>query len=142
MKPKIIKPDTFKDKRGVLYAYNNLNFQDLNIIRTFLIEVNNFRGWHGHQKENNWIKVNKGFLKILLVKPDDWSKPSFDLRPSEFILNSNDNDILFIPAGYVSAIKSLVENSVLQVFSDKSLEDSLKDDYRFESSLWYYDSFM
>jgi dTDP-4-dehydrorhamnose 3,5-epimerase-like enzyme len=140
--PVIIQPKAFKDDRGSLFAYNDFNFQDLAIKRAFYINVVHFRGWHGHQQENNWFKVNKGMLKILLVKPDDWQKPSVELKPLEFILKSEDHQILFIPAGYVSAIKCLKDPSVLEVFSDKTLNESLTDDYRFDSSLWYYDSFM
>ncbi|TKS56976.1 dTDP-4-dehydrorhamnose 3,5-epimerase family protein [Mesohalobacter halotolerans] len=140
--PFVIQPETFKDERGVLYAYNDFNLQELNIIRTFSIEVESFRGWHGHQQENNWFKVTSGMLKILLVKPDDWVSPSFNLSPQEYILKAEDHGILFIPAGYVSAIKSLKDNSSLQVFSDKKVEESVKDDYRFDSDRWYYDSFM
>ncbi|RRO12126.1 WxcM-like domain-containing protein [Flavobacteriaceae bacterium 14752] len=142
IEPKIIKPNTFTDHRGSLYSYENFEIDKLNIIRTFLINVIDFRGWHGHKHENNWFKVNKGMLKILLVKPDDWQKPSVELKPLEFILKSEDHQILFIPAGYVSAIKCLKDPSVLEVFSDKTLNESLTDDYRFDSNLWYYDSFM
>ena len=125
--PVIIQPKAFKDDRGSLFAYNDFNFQDLGIKRTFYINVVNFRGWHGHQQENNWFKVCSGVLKVLLVKPDDWANPSFNISPKEYILKAEDHDILFIPAGYVSAIKPLQDNSTLQVFSDQSLQDSQND---------------
>jgi dTDP-4-dehydrorhamnose 3,5-epimerase-like enzyme len=141
-KPILISPEKFDDKRGTLYAYNNFNIENLGIKRTFSIKVENFRGWHGHQKENNWFKVTSGMLKILLVKPDSWDKPSFNIKPQEFVIKAEDHQIIFVPAGYVSAIKSLVEGSILQVFSNKTLEESLQDDYRFSSDRWYYDSFM
>ncbi|MBZ9786720.1 WxcM-like domain-containing protein [Psychroflexus sp. CAK57W] len=140
--PVIIQPETFKDDRGSLFAYNDFDFQDLHIKRSFYIDVVNFRGWHGHQQENNWFKVSSGVLKVLLVKPDDWVKPSFNITPKEYILKAEDHAILFIPAGYVSAIKPLSGKPTLQVFSDQSLQDSQNDDYRFDSSMWYYDSFM
>jgi len=40
--PFVIQPETFKDDRGVLFAYNDFDFQELNIIRTFSIEVESF----------------------------------------------------------------------------------------------------
>lgn len=142
MLPNVIQPEVFSDNRGQLYAYNNFNLETFKIKRTFSINVVNFRGWHGHQTENNWFKVTSGMLKILLVKPDNWTTPSFNIKPQEFVINAKDHEILFVPAGYVSAIKSLVEGSVLQVFSDKILAESLYDDYRFSSDRWYYDSYM
>ncbi|WP_262887100.1 hypothetical protein [Psychroflexus aurantiacus] len=42
----------------------------------------------------------------------------------------------------MSAIKPVSGKPTLQVFSDQSLQDSQNDDYRFDSSMWYYDSFM
>ena len=141
-KPTLIEPEAFVDNRGKLYAYNSLNFQELDIKRTFFIDVKDFRGWHGHKHEKNWFKVTSGMLKILLVKPDNWSKPSFNIEPDEYVLNARNHTILFIPSGYVSAIKSLKENSTLQVFSDKKVEESIEDDYRFDSDRWYYETFM
>ena len=141
-KPTLIEPEVFEDNRGKLYAYNSLNFQELDIKRTFFIDVKDFRGWHGHKEEKNWFKVTSGLLKILLVKPDNWIKPSFNIKPDEYVLNARNHSILFIPPGYVSAIKPLKENSTLQVFSDKKLEESIEDDYRFDSDRWYYETFM
>jgi dTDP-4-dehydrorhamnose 3,5-epimerase len=140
--PRVQKPLKFKDNRGCLWAYDDFDLEKLSIKRVFQIEVANFRGWHGHQLENNWFKVCSGMLKILIVKPDHWEAPSFNIKPAEYILSAEGHDILHIPAGYASAIKPLKENSVLEVFSDKYLEESLKDDYRFDGDRWYYDSFM
>lgn len=139
---RLLQPQKFDDNRGCLYAYNDFDIDALNIKRVFLIEVADFRGWHGHKLENNWFSVTSGALKILTVKPDNWESPSFDIKPTEYILKANDHQLLHIPAGYVSAIKPLKENSVIQVFSDKKLEESLKDDYRYDNDRWYYDSFM
>ena len=27
-------------------------------------------------------------LKILLVKPDNWTQPSFNIKPDEFVMNT------------------------------------------------------
>ncbi|MEX2350283.1 MAG: hypothetical protein WD554_05335, partial [Flavobacteriaceae bacterium] len=61
---------------------------------------------------------------------------------SEYILKEEDGDVLFIPGGYVSGIKSITENAKLGVFSNFTLEESIKDDYRYDKERWFFESFM
>ena len=44
--------------------------------------------------------------------------------------------ILFIPEGYANGHMSLNENTQIMVFSNKTLQEGLNDDIRFESHYW------
>ncbi|MHA6280405.1 cupin domain-containing protein [Salinimicrobium sp. CAU 1759] len=138
--PILIKGKKYADQRGEL-IYNN-DFDLTEVKRYFTIKPSAFRAWHGHKNEQNWINVVRGAVKILLIEPDNWKNPSHNLPLSEYILKEEDGDVLYIPGGYISGIKSIIPDSKLVVFSNFTLEESLKDDYRFSKERWYFESFM
>lgn len=141
--PTIYISRTFSDERGRI-TYNNDFTMDA-IKRCFSIVPRNEyvkRSWHGHKIEQNWFQALKGSFLILIVAPDDWEHPSFDLQPKEYVITEKNKEVLHIPGGYVTQIKALQSDSELLVFSDFTLEQSLKDDYRFDADLWFYESFM
>lgn len=142
MEPKILNGRQHKDERGLLVYYNDFHPSKLNLKRCFIIHPSKFRAWHGHKKEQNWFMPVNGDVKIMVIKPDNWENPSFELKPQEFILQAEKADILHVPGGYVTGIKHLDDNATILVFSDFTLEESLKDDYRFDKDRWYYETFM
>lgn len=139
-KPVLIKGNKHIDQRGIL-IYNN-DFDLTEVKRYFTIEPSTLRAWHGHKKEQNWISIVRGAALILLVKPDNWENPSHSLPVSEYILKEEDGDVLFIPGGYISGIKSITKDTKLGVFSDFTLEESKNDDYRYDKERWYFETFM
>lgn len=133
-----IQGGTFKDKRGTLIYFNDFNLQDTK--RFYVIEHPSseiVRAWQGHQKEQKWFYVIEGVIKLVLVRPDDWDNPSAELSYDEFTLSSIDSQILHVPGGYASGFKALSSNSKIIIFSNFSIEESAKDDYRFNQDLWY-----
>ena len=125
-------------------VYNN-DFNMEGIKRSFIISPANEyvqREWHGHKIEKNWFYPLDGVFLILVVAPDDWETPSFSLKPEEYIINAEKLESLYIPGGYVTKIKALTSDARLMVYSNFSLEESKKDDFRFKSDRWYYESFM
>jgi len=126
------------DERGNLFFFNDF---DMKTVRRFYIiepgDTNIVRAWQAHQKEQKWLYVIKGSFKIVVVKPDDWEKPSQKLFTKEIILKSDSNQLLHIPGGYANGFKALEANSKLMVFSDFSIADAGKDDFRFDKDLWY-----
>lgn len=141
--PELLHSESFSDERGRI-TFNN-NFAMDHVKRCFsIVPTNEYvrRPWHGHKIEENWFQATKGSFLILIVAPDNWDNPSFDLKPQEYVLTDKNREVLHIPGGHVTQIKALQADSELLVFSDFSLEQSLKDDYRFNSELWYYESFM
>ncbi len=131
MKPIIIKGNIHSDKRGNL-LYNN-EFDTSLVKRVYFIENKNtaiIRAWQGHKIEQRWFSAVKGSFKILLIKIDNWENPAKGLIPLEFILNSDTLDVLHTPAGYVSSIQAIKNNSKLMVMADYLLGE-IKDEYRF-----------
>lgn len=73
---------------------------------------------------------------VAWVKIDDFQNPFSELKSEHHILSSSQSDILVIPKGYANGLKALESDSELMVFSDLTLEESARDNIRFESSLW------
>jgi dTDP-4-dehydrorhamnose 3,5-epimerase len=142
MKPNFIKGGEHIDERGAVVYNNAFNLSELNIKRCFSIQPAQFRAWHGHKKEQNWFMATSGAVMVMVVKPDNWENPSYDLEVEEFILKADKGEILHVPGGFVTGIKSITEDANLLVFSDFSLAESQKDDYRFDKERWYYETFM
>lgn len=132
MIPKITEGNRHSDSRGTLF-FNN-NFDASAIKRIYVIEntdTNFIRGWQGHKIEQRWFTTVKGSFRIQLIKIDNWSNPSKDLKISTFIINDKKQDILHIPHGYASSIQSLEEGSKLLVMADYIFGE-IQDEYRFE----------
>lgn len=131
MKPKIIKGQFYSDSRGALF-YNN-DFDASEIKRIYVIENVNTdfdRAWQGHKIEQRWFSAIQGSFKIKLVAIDNWDNPSKDINPTEYILESNQLDILEVPKGFANSIQSLEPGSKLLVMANYFLGE-IKDEYRY-----------
>lgn len=133
MKPTIIQGSSHKDQRGSL-SYNN-SFDATSIKRIYVIENNLgfIRRWQGHKIEQRWFSAIKGDFVIQLIKVDNWDKPNRQLEKITFELSEGNLDILHIPAGYITSIKSLKEGSKLVVLSNYALNE-INDEYRFSTN--------
>ena len=134
MQPQIIKGNHHKDDRGTL-TFNN-DFNALGIKRVYTIEnesLDFLRAWQGHQIEQRWFSAVAGSFKIKLIEIDDWKNPTKDLPILEFILNSENLDILHVPRGFATSIQSLKDHSKLLLFADYQLGE-IQDEYRFASN--------
>ena len=133
MAPKLIHGSSHEDARGTL-IYNN-DFDALNIKRIYVIENQNtdfVRAWQGHQIEQRWYSAINGSFNIELIAIDDWNRPDKKSERLAFVLDSEKLDVLHIPVGYVSSIRSLAAGSKLLVMADY-LMGANEDEYRFES---------
>ncbi len=131
MSPNLISGNCHKDKRGHLF-YNN-DFDLTNIKRMYVIEnssIDIIRAWQGHTIEQRWFSATKGSFKIQLIAVDNWDTPSLTLPIIEFTLHSETFDILHIPAGYISSLQALEEESKLVVMADYHLGE-LNDEFRY-----------
>ena len=135
-KPELYKMGESTDFRGSLEYYNDLSISHF---KRFYIVSNPTKGtvraWHGHKIEAKLIKVLEGEFIVSLAKIDDWSKPSKNIEIIEYNINSN-SDIIYVPPGYANGAMNTVSNSKIMYFSSLELEDSVKDDYRYESKYW------
>ena len=136
-KPKIIEGGMVVDVRGEIGFVNDFNFKD---VKRFYMIKNHKEGfpraWHGHKKEAKYVMVLSGSLLIGAVKIDDWEKPSKDLKPERFVLSEHKPSVLYIPAGYANGFMSLSTNTKAIFYSTSTLEESLKDDIRYEARYW------
>lgn len=136
MMPDIILGDKFIDNRGSLF-YNN-SFDATKVKRVYVIENLNsevYRGWQGHKIEQRWLFAVQSTFIIRLIKIDNWESPSENLEIKEFQLNNSKLDVLHIPPGHVSCIRSMNDQSKLVVMSDY-LVGELNDEYKY--SLDYF----
>jgi len=137
MTPKIIVGNRIYDDRGSIRFSNQLTFKK---IKRFYIVHNytkNFiRAWHGHKKEEKYISCIKGSFQISAVKIDNFKKPSKRNKVNTYFLNESNNNFVFIPKGYANGLKSLEENSELLILSTSSLQESVKDDFRYDANYW------
>lgn len=132
MKPQIIEGNIHSDQRGDL-RYNNA-FDATEVKRIYIIENKDtslIRGWQGHKIEQRWFSALSGNFEIKLIEIDDWQNPSKELKPYVFLLDSNNLKVLHIPAGYVSSIKALDDNSKLLVMADYKIGE-IQDEYRYD----------
>ena len=120
-----------EDHRGII-TYNN-DFDASQIKRIYTIEnqtIDFIRGWQGHQIEQRWFAAVNGSFEISIICVDDFLNPNSDLEVNKFTLNSDVLTYLHVPAGCISAIKSLEENSKLLVLADYALGE-VNDECRF-----------
>ena len=137
VKFELIEGGIYGDERGELSFVNDFNFKD--VVRFYTIknkDLSVIRAWQGHQYETKYFYVLEGSFLISLILIDDWINPSRDLEPTSIVLTSNKSQILKVPGGYANGIKSLEEESKLIVYSDFTIEQSQKDNFRFESDFW------
>ena len=125
------------DDRGSLTFCNDLVVKDFK--RFYVVEnhsVNFVRAWHGHLLESKIFIPLEGTFRIAITKPKNWEAPSKDEETEVYYLSSLDRKALLIPPGYYNGLQNLTVENKLMVFSDKSLEESLGDDYRLNFDFW------
>ncbi|MDA9316904.1 sugar epimerase [Polaribacter sp.] len=131
-KPVLINGGCFSDARGTL-LYNN-DFDASVVKRIYTIEnssLNFIRGWQGHRIEQRWFSVVYGAFNIQLIAIDNWQSPSRNLQIHEFKVSASSMDVLHVPAGYISSIQAVQENSKLVAMSDYLL-GSIQDEYKYD----------
>lgn len=131
MKPIIISGDVYQDQRGCLTFNNDVNLYGVK--RIYTIENNdlNFvRGWQGHKIEQRWLIVMKGSFEIEVINISFFEENLREMESAKFNLKSDKMDILYIPAGYLTSIKSLEVDSKLLLMSDY-LIDEIQDEIRY-----------
>jgi dTDP-4-dehydrorhamnose 3,5-epimerase len=135
--PELISGDIFNDHRGSLISYNTFNMQEVK--RMYMIcPVSNkvIRAWQAHKMEKKWFFCVSGAFHVKLIKVDDFENPSSSLSSTSYTLQSSAHQVLCIPGGFANGFQALESGSELIVFSNFSLEESKKDNYRFEQCFW------
>ena len=135
--PKELDLETFVDDRGILSFSNKLNLSSVKRFYTVQNFQKNFiRAWHAHKKESKIFILLQGAFLISCVKIDNWKKPSKKNKVYKFFTSDENKKIIFIPSSYANGFMSLRDDSTLLVLSNRSLLESTKDDFRFNSHYW------
>lgn len=125
------------DVRGSVRSLNGFRFPGVR--RMYVIqhpETSIVRGWNGHQFERKWFYCMAGAFTLALVKLDDMEHPSAALVPEIHHLTAERSELICVPAGYASAMRAETPDAVLMVLSDKTLEESVADSYRYDAHNW------
>jgi len=135
--PLLLKGGLAVDDRGQVEFVNEFDFRG---VKRFYSVSNHgagfVRAWHGHKHEFKYATVVCGAMLVCCIKIDDWENPSADLAIHRFVLSEKNPAVLYIPAGYVNGFMSLTDNAKIMFFSGSSLDESLKDDIRFDARKW------
>jgi len=136
MKPILFESKSNSDHRGKVSFTNDLNLNK--VVRTYKVinkQARTVRAWHGHKIEEKWISVEDGEFLVCVVKVEDFENPSKDQEVFKFNMTP-DSGILYIPKNYANGAMNLTENNAVRYYSSLPLEESIDDDYRFESDFW------
>lgn len=125
------------DDRGEIAFVNEFNFEG---VKRFYMVSNHkagyVRAWHAHRNEAKYITAVLGEAVVGAVKIDDWQKPSRDLSVERFVISSKKPQVLYIPPGYANGFMSLTPDLKLMFFSTATLQESAKDDIRYDARFW------
>lgn len=124
------------DDRGYTTYFNNFNPTELGIKRLYIVE--NFdtevvRAWHAHWYENKWVTCISGAAIIGIAEIYGNITHGHDPRGmscTKYVLTAESPKFIFLPAGQANGAKALTNDTKLLYFSDKTLEESIGDDYR------------
>lgn len=125
-KPRQVEVKCHVDDRGFLYQIFEDSQEHFPKVRRIYV-VGNFgkgtiRGFHKHIYESKCYFVVSGAAKFVVIDKDG--------KPAAFVLSSRNPSVLVVPPGYEHGWVSLEDNTVLIGMSDKTLQESLSDDYR------------
>lgn len=135
--PILFQGNNHSDERGILKYINDLDMSPIKRFYTIQNKSVDFiRAWQAHKVESKWFYVINGAFKIGVVKINDFGNPLAASNPTYYELSADSHQLLYIPGGFANGFKSLSNESVLMVFSDMYLQESINDDYRFDASTW------
>lgn len=127
VKPLLIEGNSYTDDRGTVCFINEFNMTEIKRMYSIMPAMNVIRAWQGHKFERKWFYVIEGAFEVKIIPA---LANGDSLNKTIFHLSSSKQEVLFIPAGCFNGFKALQANSKLMVFSDKTLEESIKDDIR------------
>ena len=135
--PTLIAGGLAVDDRGQVSFVNGFAFEPIRRLYT----VENFstqvvRAFHGHVNEEKFVFVVSGAAIVAAVRFEDPLNPNRDAKPHRFVLSDRKPQVLHVPAGYANGFRPLEPGTRIMFFSTATLEESVKDDYRFPHDHW------
>lgn len=125
------------DDRGEVVFCNGF---DMKAVRRFYRVSNHkpgfIRAWHAHKKETKFVLALSGSAVVAAVKIDNWDSPDKKSAVHRYVLSKKKPAIMVIPAGYANGFMTLSAGTELMFFSDRTLEETKEDDYRYDAYYW------
>lgn len=133
----ILEGGFHSDERGAIAFANNFSFDKVKrFYRITHHDTKVIRAWQGHKLEQKWFHCISGTFEVQIAKIDNWESPSKNIEFLKVELSHSKSQILHIPAGYINGFRAMKPNSTLMIFSDKEIEESSNDDFRFDLNQW------
>lgn len=88
------------------------------------------RGFHFHKKEWKYFTIVHGSAKFVAINPEKLDETFV------FVSSSRKQNLVVIPPGFANGWVSLEEETILVCASTATIEESLKDDKRFDPYTW------
>jgi dTDP-4-dehydrorhamnose 3,5-epimerase-like enzyme len=135
--PRLMEGGLGVDDRGHVAFVNDFDFAG---VKRFYMVCNHrqgfIRAWHAHRKEAKYVTVVQGSALVAAVHIDDWEHPSKDAKVYRFVLSAQRPAVLYVPAGYGNGFMSLTDDARLMFFSTSTVDESRKDDIRYDAHYW------
>jgi dTDP-4-dehydrorhamnose 3,5-epimerase-like enzyme len=127
--------DVFSDDRGIFVPFLQNDALETNLEIKRVYYIYNYgkkiiRGFHYHKREWKYFTIVNGSAKFIAINPDN---------PEEkftFVSSSRKQNLIVIPPEFANGWISLEENTILICGSTSTIEESLKDDKRFDPYKW------
>lgn len=130
----LIKGAIFSDYRGIIRHVNDFGFESIKRFYTiYHPDTKIIRAWQGHKLESKYFYVVKGSFLVNTIKIDKWEGPDKNILPNTLRITENESNIIIVEPGQANGFKALTPDSIMMVFSDKTLEESQADNYRWEA---------
>lgn len=135
IKPFVKNNLIFIDDRGVFAPFiQNTEVSKVQKIKRIYYIYNfqkgTIRGFHFHEKEWKYFTIISGSAKFVVINPN---KPK---EKYEFVCSDKFSTTVTVPPGYANGWVSLENKTILLAASSSTLEESVKDDKRFDPNLW------
>jgi dTDP-4-dehydrorhamnose 3,5-epimerase-like enzyme len=135
--PTLIQGGSAVDDRGAVGFVNDFTLRDY---RRMYVVTNHqpmfVRAWHGHRHERKAAMVTAGAVLLCAVEIDDWDAPSPDVEVKRYVLSARNPAVLLLPAGYANGFMNLSAETQIAFFSSVTVEESLRDDFRYPARHW------
>jgi len=125
----------FSDDRGIFapFIQNTEVSKKLKIKRIYYVYNSQngvIRGFHFHKKEWKYFTVVSGNAKFVVINPDN------PREKYEFSCSDRSATLITVPPGYANGWVSLEDKTILLAASTSTIEESIKDDKRYDPFLW------
>lgn len=132
--PEIIQGGLSVDDRGSVTFANGFDFKGVKrFYQVYNYHTDIIRAYHGHKFEQKFVFVPNGAALVITVPMDEFKRTKKNPKNlRRFVLSSNKPMILRIPKNFANGFRSLEPNTIIQFFSTRTLDQSLKDDIRFD----------